>query len=212
MRTTTSPRPVRRVAALAAVALVALAACGGGDDAPKTLSGFVSEPLPTVSGPTLPDASNGGADFEFVAPKDGLLLLNFGYTNCPDVCPTTLYDEKKALEQIGPELAARVQSAMVTIDPDRDTDEGLTGYVQSFIADGHALRTDDPDRLAAAAEDFGVSYSVTTAADGTIEVTHTPNVFVIDDQGRLVVTWMFGTGADNMANDIRILLDRVSKD
>ena len=206
---------IRRSAAMVAVALLALSACGddsndGGSDGggEQVLSGFVSEPPPSVTGATLPDVSNGGADFEFVAPQDGLLVVYFGYTHCPDVCPTTLYDLKKALESMGDD-ADRVSVAMATIDPERDTDEVITGYLQSFIPDGHALRTIDDAELQAAADLFGVSYSVTPVEGGEPEVSHTPNMYLVDDQGELVLTWPFGLPSDAIATDLSIMLDAV---
>ena len=75
--------------------------------------------------------------------------MYFGYTNCPDVCPTTMADLGAALDRLDDEDAARVDVAMVTVDPERDT-AVLADYVQSFVADAHAMATDDPAALRAA--------------------------------------------------------------
>ncbi len=190
---------------LPAVVLLAIvaAACGGSSSA--ELSGFVRTPLPEVGATSLPDASAGGSDFAMQAPDGELLLLYFGYTACPDVCPTTLADLRKALRILGDD-AEDVTVAMVTIDPTRDTDDVITGYVQSFVPDAHGLRTDDDAALRAAADVFGADYSVTITEDGTYEVVHTAHLYAIDEAGLLQVTWPFGTEPEDIANDLEILL------
>lgn len=185
---------------LLATLLVALVACSE-----PQLTGFVREPTPSVAGATLPDVTAGGEDFVFRAGEGRLLLVYFGYTSCPDVCPTTLADTRTALGRIGGD-ADNVDFAMATVDPGRDTDEVIASYVQSFIPGAHALRTADDAELRAAADAFGVSYSVTEAADGDPEVTHTGSLYAVDADGDLLVTWPFGTTIDDLANDLEILL------
>lgn len=196
---------IGRLAALTA-GMIFFAACGS-DAAPKSLSGYELDPAPTVGTLTLPDASDGGKDFTFKATDGRLLIVYFGYTFCPDVCPTTLAEVKKAFKQLGSK-ADRVDVAMITIDPNRDTDAIITGYVQSFLPSAHALRTDDQDSLEATAAAFGAGYSVTTAADGTIEVSHSAAMYVVDTTGTVVLTWPFGIPADGIATDLEILFDR----
>lgn len=191
-----------RVAALLAVVALVLAGCGGND---AQLAGSVRTPLPEMGGLTLPDASRGGTPFEMRAADGGLLVVYFGYTSCPDVCPTTLADLRKAFGELGDD-AARVDVAMATVDPNRDTDDVISNYVQSFIPGAHGLRTEDDAALSSVADAFGAVYSVTSAADGTVEVVHSGQVYVIDDQGRLRVTWPFGTPAADMAGDLELLL------
>jgi len=197
----------RRWLALAAVVALAVpvAACGGTED--YEVGGWVREPLPAVDAVALPDVGNGDAPFEFRAPPGELLLVYFGFTFCPDVCPTTLSDLQAALGELG-EDAERVEVAFVTVDPGRDVGEQLTSYI-GFFTDGrgHALRTEDPDLLAAAAEPFGVQYEVTTNDEGEIEVGHTASLFVVDDRGRLLLTWPFGTAPEVLAADLAWLLE-----
>ena len=200
---------LRRTALLAVVPLL-LAACGDDSSAGKSLSGYELDPPPVVGTLSLPEASNGGADFPFRAGDGRLLIVYFGYTSCPDVCPTTLAEVKKAFAQIG-DTADEVDVAMTTIDPARDTDEIITGYVQSFLPRAHALRTEDPAALQEAADAFGVSYSVTTNADGEIDVTHSAGMYVVDNTGTVVLTWPFGIPAEGIATDIEILFERSSK-
>ncbi len=201
---------------LAAVLVAGLVVAGCGDDgadpAAAELRGIVREPLPDVSEPTLPDATTGD-EFRFVADDDEVLLVYFGYTHCPDVCPTTLADVRTALEELGDD-AGRVDLAMATIDPDRDTPDLLPRYVGSFVDGAHALTTtglpprEGGARLADAAEAFGVSYSVTPTDDGDPEVVHSGFLYAVDDEGRLQVSWPFGVAWEDIAHDLDVLLAR----
>jgi protein SCO1 len=192
-----------------ALALVALAlplvACGADKEA-KVLSGYQLTPPPAVGALSLPDASADGADFTFVSAADRYLVVYFGYTSCPDVCPTTLAEVKKAFKQIG-DTAEQVDVAMITVDPERDDGDLLTRYVQSFIDDAHALRTEDTAELEAVAKAFGASYTVTTNDAGEIEVSHSGNLYVVDQNGDVVLQWPFGLKADAIATDLEILFE-----
>jgi protein SCO1/2 len=194
----------RRFVAGLVVAAALVGACGG---EPATLTGYERTPAPLVGEITLPDLSNGGEEFALRADDDGLLLVYFGYTNCPDYCPTTMVDVKLARNRLDDDLAARIDVAMVTVDPDRDI-AVLPQYVAGFVADGHALATDDPTALARAADPFGVTYDITDGPDGEPEVAHTTSLYAVDDEGRLVLTWPFGTTIDQLATDLEILLER----
>jgi protein SCO1/2 len=220
----------RLLPAVVVMCLVALPACGSDDDGARDatttttaaaaadttgtgdeaepaggeLGGFVRSPLPDVADLTLPDVGDGDQPFAMEAAGDGILIVYFGYTSCPDVCPTTMADVRSTLQKLDDE-ADRVSVAMATIDPARDTPEILTSYVETFVPGGHALRTDDDASLRAVTDVFGADYGVTTADDGEIEVVHTGSLYAIDDEGRLRVTWPFGTRSDDMVRDLRIL-------
>ncbi|MGB0114002.1 MAG: SCO family protein [Ilumatobacteraceae bacterium] len=215
-----------RAVALAATCALTFAACSS-DDATGTeptpgsvtettaaggervLAGVVREPLPVTDDTVLPSLSSPGEDAEFRAAPGELRAVYFGYTNCPDVCPTTMADWSLTLRRLPEELAANISTVMVTVDPDRDNDI-LTDYVRSFVADGEAAGTTDADLLATAAEPFGVQYSVTTADDGAIEVSHSGFLYLVDDQGLLRLSWPFGTSAQEMADDVVQIFDEVS--
>jgi protein SCO1/2 len=186
----------------ATVVLGVVASCGGDD---RALVGYTRDPEPVVDVATLPDVSRDGEPFAMRAPDDGLLLVFFGFTNCPDVCPGTLLNVSTALRELGDD-ASRVALAMVTVDPERDIPL-LTDYVQAFVPDAHALATADPDALRTGADAFGVTYHVSAPADGEPHVMHSPQLFLVDDAGTLVLTWPFGTPPEDLAADVRQLLD-----
>ena len=208
----------RRSIVLAVGAVLALTACGGGDastveSAPtettvaagqRVLAGIVRDPAPSVDATPIPSLTEPGSDVVFRGEPGGYVAVYFGYTNCPDVCPTTMADWTVALRRLPEDLAERVRTVMVTVDPERDNDI-LTGYVRSFVPDAEAAGTLDADLLAAAAEPFGVSYSVTTGDDGEIEVAHSGFLYLVDDEGRLLVTWPFGISSTDMAADVEQL-------
>lgn len=224
----TSELSRRSLFAFGGVSLLALAACGssgGGqsiDDVagsgtlparePGVVSGIVREPFPVVDTVSLPSLTTPGDDFVFRADPGEVTVVYFGFTNCPDVCPTTLADLTVALrklDQVEPGLSERVETVMVTVDPDRDL-EILPQYITSFVSDAIAVGTTDTDLLARAGEPFGLVYDVRTLDDGTVEVDHSPFLYAVDDQGRLVLTWQFGVSSDDMAADLAILLERAA--
>lgn len=200
-----------RTAGSALVAALALAGCGSDEQA--QLAGAVLDPLPVVAGIALPDATADLQPFELQAEPGGLLIVYFGYTACPDFCPTTMSDVKLARSRLDdPE---RVSVAMVTVDPERDFVERpelcegivLACYVRSFVDDAHALGTHDAAALQQAAAPFGAAYNVLTSGDEVI-VEHSTYLYAVDDQGRIVVSWQFGIPIDDLVSDMEILLDR----
>lgn len=216
---TTNPfrgRGARRSLAAVMVAIVFLTACSGsgsdslaagsGDDGP-ILAGYEREPEPTVGSISLPAANRDNDAFAFQADPDELLMVTFGFTSCPDICPTTLADMRIVYNQLGAR-GDDVDLAWVSIDPERDTAELTTNYVEAFVEDGIALRTDDAEELLIAADAFGVTYIIQETETGETEVAHTPNVFVVDDTGSIILTWPFGVPADEVVSDLNILLDR----
>ena len=202
-----------RVVSLAAVAVLvaslALVACGGGSDAPSSLQGVVRKPALQVASVTLPDESPlaAGAPFAMKAPKGGLLLAYFGYTNCPDVCPTTLSDIGRALRELPAGEREKVEVAFATVDPDRDSGAILSSYLDHFVDGGHALRTTDATQLQAAEDAFGV-IAKKVPEGSSYSMEHTAITFVIDDTGKVVVEWPFGTDSSVMADDMKLLLSR----
>lgn len=199
-----------RLALVLLLVVPALTACGSEASAPlvtepAAYAGMVRDPAPRVDGATLPNAESGDP-VRFRAASRGLLLVYFGYTLCPDVCPTTMSDVRVGLAGLSASERNRVRLAMITVDPRRDTPAVLTHYVQAFFPRGLALRTTDPRRLAAVARSFGAAYRVTREKDGTIDVMHSAFVYAVDAKGRVRLQWAFGTPAASYRKDIRRLL------
>jgi protein SCO1/2 len=189
---------------------VITAACGQSTD-DATLSGFERTPTPVVSGAQLPEATNGGEPFMFQAGGDGrLLVVYFGFTNCPDVCPTTLADLRVALDALDTDERDMIDIAMITVDPARDTDEILSGYVRSFVPNAAAVRTTVDADLRVVADAFGADYEVAADDEGNIEVIHTGSLYAVNQAGELLVSWPFGVPAEDITKDLSLLLKRES--
>lgn len=133
-------------------------------------------------------------------------LLYFGYTFCPDICPTTLANVAEILGKLGKD-ATNVRFLFVTVDPNRDTPEVLKAYVDAFGDQVDGLRG-TPDQLTELARRYRVSYSVTPKGDG-FDVTHSSAIYVFDKKGkaRLLVSSL-GTAKpeiDGTVDDLRRL-------
>jgi protein SCO1/2 len=138
-----------------------------------------------------------------------IVLLYFGYTNCPDVCPTTLTNVADILKRLGP-AARDVCVLFVTVDPNRDTLPVLAQYVKNFAPQIEGLRG-TPDQLAALARRYRVVYSVQPAtADHPYEVTHSSGIYVFDRSGaaRLLIPSLATSHPDiaGTTDDLRRLI------
>ncbi len=186
----------------------------GSEESERALTGIVRDDPLRSDGVTVTDVTDSGAypatadTFELVARPESLLVVYFGFTNCPDICPTSLAELRVALQRIGDE-AERVDLAMITVDPDRDTPEVLNGYVGSFVERYHVLRPSSPEELQIVEDAFLASSSVTTTPEGRVEVSHTATTYVVDENGVVRVELPFGHGLDNLVNDLQVLLDQV---
>jgi protein SCO1/2 len=137
--------------------------------------------------------------------KGKVTVVFFGYTQCPDVCPTTLLELAQVRQALGAD-GARVQGIFVTIDPERDTPEVLKAYVANFGADFVALRG-TLDETRAAAKQFKVYYSkVPGKTDTSYTMDHTAGSFVFDSQGRVRLFTRYGSGAEALTHDLKLLL------
>ena len=173
--------------------------------------GLVRDQPLDVSKVYLPEETNASPaePFNTVAANGELLILFFGYTNCPDLCPTTLADIRAAFARIGDD-AKRVSVAFVTVDPERDTAQLLTNYVGSFVDRFHVLRTTDFNELQVAKDAFLASSTIQKTSNGKVEVSHTATAYVVDDSGLVVDELPFGVGADGFENDLKILLREIN--
>jgi len=137
--------------------------------------------------------------------KGKIVAIFFGYTHCPDVCPTTLSDFAAALQQMGPQ-AERVQVIFVTVDPQRDTPDLLKQFVPAFNPDFLGMFT-DADGLKLLAKEYKVVYQKTSVkgADDYL-IDHSAGTYVYDPQGRLRLLMPYGSGPDAIAQDLKMLL------
>jgi protein SCO1/2 len=134
-----------------------------------------------------------------------LVVLSFGFTHCPDICPTTLADLAAALKKLGPD-AARVQVLFVSVDPERDTPEVLAKYVPAFDASFLGL-TGDAAATQRTAKEFRIFYEKKpTGVSGAYSVDHAAQVYVLDAAGRLRLLVRYDRIAQDLAEDLRALL------
>lgn len=134
------------------------------------------------------------------------VVLFFGYTQCPDACPTTLADIAQAKKLLGAE-GAKVQTIFVTVDPERDTPTVLKAYMANFGPDFLALRPASQEQLAAVAKDFKVYYKkVEGKTPDSYSMDHSAASYVYDPQGHLRLYTRYGSGAQALADDLKQLL------
>lgn len=203
-------RPALRTTSVLVIGVLALVAAACGSDEPAPFAGFERTPTPVVDERQLPAIEADGSEeaFTFRAADGELLLVYFGYTSCPDVCPTTLSDVRRASDRIGDD-AERLDLAMVTIDPLVDTPDVLTGYVRSFVPDATAVRTLDEGALRPVADAFGADYG-TLEQNGEEQVFHTGSLYAVDDAGQLILTWPFGVTTEDLERDLSRLLEEAA--
>jgi protein SCO1/2 len=132
--------------------------------------------------------------------------VNFGYTQCPDVCPTTLADLASAVRKLGPD-GSRVQVLFVTVDPKRDNAQLLKNYVGAFDPRFLGLRGDAAATAAATKEFrvFAAEREGKTAESYTVE--HSAQTFAFDPEGRLRLVIAYGAAPEDIAADLRLLLN-----
>jgi protein SCO1/2 len=134
-----------------------------------------------------------------------VVTLFFGYTHCPDVCPTTLSDMRQVMDKLGKD-SERVQVLFVTLDPGRDTPELLARYVPAFHSSFLGLYGNE-ENTAKTAKDFKIFFQLQPGkTPETYTVDHTAGTLVFDTQGRLRLFLNYGLSPDLIASDIRILL------
>lgn len=133
------------------------------------------------------------------------VVVFFGYTQCPDVCPTTLTEIAEAKRLLGP-MGSKVEGVFITVDPERDKPELLKAYVANFGPDMVALRG-SAAQTEATAKDFKVYYKrVDGKEPGSYFMEHTAASFIYDPQGKLRLYSRYGSGAQALADDLKLLL------
>jgi len=152
----------------------------------------------------LPDAD--GKVRSLAEFKGKLVAVFFGYTQCPDVCPTTMAELAEAKKLLGPQ-GDKLQVVFITVDPARDTPQVLKGYMGNFDPAFLALRP-SPEQLEAVAKDFKVYYKKAEGGTPTsYTMDHSAATYVYDTRGKLRLYARYGAGPQTLASDFKLLLD-----
>ena len=190
--------------ALAALAAVAILAAGCGERAASPFKGVDVTGSDIHSDLRLKDAEGKAramADF-----RGKVVVVLFGYTHCPDVCPTSLANLAKAVKQLGGD-GTRVQVVFISVDPKRDTPELLREYTKAFNPAFIAL-TGDRAAIEGVAKDLKVYAAVKESDDpAKYEVEHSGQMFVFDGQGRVRLVLPPSMPSADIASDLKVLLD-----
>ena len=170
---------------------------------PYVFHGSVIEPPQPAPLISLP--ASDGSTFNLADQNGKLFLLFFGYTSCPDVCPTTLSDMRQVLAGLG-DRAKSVQVVFITVDPQRDTADKLKRYLSVFGSSFVGL-SGSIDQMEPVWKEYGVYRQIQPV--GTTEnytVDHSAFIYVIDTKNQLRMTYPFGTDVDFIIKDISFLL------
>jgi protein SCO1/2 len=186
---------------LIAVLFLALAACS---------------PKPEFKNIDITGGTAFGKDFSLLDPegkvrtladfKGKVVVMFFGYTQCPDVCPTTLTEMQQAMTLLGPQ-SDKVQIVFVTVDPARDTAAILKQYVPAFNSRFLGLRSADEAALEKVTKDFKIYYKkVPGSSPGSYTMDHTAGSYAFDPEGRLRLYIKHAQGPETLAQDLKELL------
>jgi len=150
-----------------------------------------------------------GADGKTVTDRDfrgRYMLVFFGFTHCPDICPAELQVIAQALDRLG-DKAKKVVPIFITLDPERDTPQAMAEYVKSFGPNFVGL-TGSPEAIAATAKAYRVAYAKVENNDSASDysVDHAALVYLMDPEGRYVTHFSYGTSADEMAEKLKNIL------
>jgi protein SCO1/2 len=160
---------------------------------------------PSIGGPfTLTDQD--GRTFTDADLKGKPTLIYFGYTFCPDVCPTTLLLMETAAEKLGADGPSKINLVFITIDPERDTPKLIKGYVGNFGATIKGL-TGTPEQIAAVAKAYRVYYQKVPGKDGApYLMDHSSIIYLLDRRGRFVTHFTDRSKAETIASAVQRLL------
>jgi protein SCO1/2 len=186
-----------RILAVSAAFLAGLVACAG---VALLVAGPAVQQAAAIGGPFRLTDQNGQAatDQDF---KGHPFLVFFGYTHCPDVCPTTLFEISEMLRALGPD-ADRTRALFITVDPERDTPGVMKDYLSNFDPHLEGL-TGEPAQIAAVAKAYRAYYKKVPLDDGSYTMDHMAVVYLMDKDGRFVSTFSFKRTAEAAAADLR---------
>lgn len=207
-------RRLAMVAAMVAVALAALTGCGGSDDSLSALSGIKGyveipeEPLGPPPG-SVTEADGSSWSYDGV-PAGSITLLYFGYTSCPDVCPTTMADLASALRKVDESVLSKVDVQFVSTDPDRDTPAQITRWLSGFDPTFLGGRA-DINEVIDAAKVYGIGIEPPQVSDDDYQVTHGAQLLVLAPGGGMVGYFQELSGADAYTEAIPMLVDKYAR-
>jgi protein SCO1/2 len=166
-----------------------------------TAAALEAEPFVPQPAPALVDLVNAdGSAFDLADFAGSPTLVFFGYTHCPDVCPTTIGEIFGVFQ-----AAPQAQAVFVSVDPERDTPAFLAKWTE-FMPDNFNAVTGSPGAIRRAADGYGVKYArVETTSTAGYTMSHTANVYLIDEDGQWLRTYPFGTPAADIVADISTL-------
>ncbi len=175
---------------------------------PHTFTGSVIDPA--VPAPEFSLLSSQGGEYRLVSSTGKFVLIFFGYTHCPDVCPTTLYEMKEIKARLK-EKAEKIEFVFITVDPERDTQDQLTRYLASFDESFYGL-TGTTQELEKVWKDYGV-YREIQETDNSLGylVDHTSRLYLINSQGELMMTYLYETTLDEIVSDLNYLIKKADK-
>ena len=173
-------------------------------------------PKPEFKNVDITGSTAFGKDFSLIDPdgkvrtladfKGKAVVMFFGYTQCPDVCPTTLTEMQQVMTLLGPK-SDKVQVLFVTVDPDRDTAAILKQYVPSFDSRFLGLRPADEAALEKVTKDFKIYYKkVPGNSPGSYTIDHSAGSYAFDPEGRLRLYIKHAQGPETLAHDLKELL------
>jgi len=164
-----------------------------------------SEITTQVKAPDIELGRADGSHFSLASLERKVVLIFFGYTSCPDVCPTTLAEMKRVQTELG-DLASRVEFVFITVDPQRDTPDRTQAYAGGFSQAFIGLSGTETD-LEPVWRGYGVYRKIqdSQSAAGYM-VDHSARVYLVDAAGNLRVTYPYGTPVDDLVGDVRFLL------
>jgi len=178
----------------------------------KLISLLLSCVLLAACSPAPQSGRPAGADFLLQGPagavdshdfRGKLMLVFFGYVNCPDVCPTSLAAMNEVMSGMTPEERAKIQPLLISVDPARDTPESLKNYAAYFHPSLIGV-TGTPEQIATITKAFGAGYiKQPVRADGGYAVDHSANTYLVGKDGKLAVTLPYGAPADDLRAAIR---------
>ena len=201
------------LAAIIAVSAAGLAGCGTGSSDPPAVISTPTSDSPykgiTLNGKdTLPDVPLSDTSGDTWNPsrhaKNHLTLLFFGYTHCPDICPTTLADLASVMRELPARTRDHVRVLFVGVDTKRDTPKVLRSYLNRFDRSFIGL-TGKPAQIREAAKDAHVYYQIPKNTTGNYPVSHSAEVRVYDQKGRARLLYTADTKDTDMAHDLRLL-------